>query len=198
MSPLMLLNKSSLRVILLIVSLLSCSGCVGLVVAAATVGGVVILKGQTLSAMERDHHITTALTRYWYKHKPPHSHLVIETYHGIVLLVGQVSNKAAAHSMVNFAHSIAGVRRVYNEITPSKTLTLARQSKDTWITAKVKSRLLTEKGLNSTEIKVITSNGIVYLMGIVTPYEGKQASNSVRKIQGVKRVTVLFQYRPEQ
>lgn len=178
-------------------SILTCNGCVGIIVAAATMGSVVVLKGQTLSAMERDHRITLTLSRYWHAHKPPRSHLVIETYHGIVLLVGQVSNIGAAQSMVHFAHSVSGVRRVYNEITQSKALSLGRQTKDAWITTKVKSTLLAEKGLNSTAIKVTTHNGTVYLMGIVTPYEGKQASDQARTSQGVRRVITLFQYRPE-
>lgn len=184
---------------LIIVSLIHCTGCVSILAAgAATVGTVVILKSQTVTAMERDHRINHTLNQYWKTHKPPHSQLVIQTYHGIVLLVGRVKSTAIKESVVEFAHTLPGVRRVYNEITSSPPLTLKQDTKDIWITTKIKSHFLAEKNINSMEIKVTTYNGIVYLMGIVTPYEARQASNKVRTVQGVKRVVTLFQYRPEE
>jgi len=61
-------------------------------------------------------------------------------------------------------------------------------------TSKVKSALLTEKDLNSYAIKVVTENGVVFLIGIVTHEEANKATEAARKVGGVKKVTRVFEY----
>ena len=149
-----LVLPKTLSLMCVVVSLLTCNGCVGIVVAAATMGSVVVLKGETLSAMERDHRITATLSRHWRKNKLPHSQLVIETYHGVVLLVGHVSTQAYTQPLVHFAHQVPGVRRVYHEIARAPALSVGRRSKDAWITTKVKSHFVAQKSISATAIKV--------------------------------------------
>ena len=70
---------------------------------------------------------------------------------------------------------------------------LLSRSSATWITGKVKTNMLT----NSTElarIKVITENGSVYLMGLVTRAEADTATEIARKVSGVQRVVKVFEY----
>jgi len=43
-------------------------------------------------------------------------------------------------------------------------------------------------------IKVITENGIVYLLGLVTRQEGSRATNLVQGVTGVQRIVKLFEY----
>ena len=54
--------------------------------------------------------------------------------------------------------------------------------------------LLTKEGVPSVHIKVITENGVVYLMGILKPAQGKQAARVARRVSGVKKVVKLFEY----
>lgn len=178
--------------------ILTLSSCTGMVITAGAVGGIALVKHRTLMAIKRDHHINATLSTYWHKHKPNHSHLTIETYHGIVLLAGQVTTAGASQSIIQFAHQVPGVRRVYNAIIITRPFPLSHRSKDTWITTKVKTHLLTNKTLPFNTIKVITFNRTVYLMGIVTPREANQAKELARTVQGVSRVVTLFQYKPEQ
>jgi osmotically-inducible protein OsmY len=71
---------------------------------------------------------------------------------------------------------------------------MMQRSKDTWITTKVKANMLAEKNLNSGQIKVVTEDGAVYLMGIVTKHQSRVASDVARRVTGVKRVVTLFEY----
>jgi osmotically-inducible protein OsmY len=70
----------------------------------------------------------------------------------------------------------------------------AQMSKDTWITTKVKSSMIATKGLSSSQIKVVTENGTVFLMGIVTRAQGDAASDVARRVNGVQNVVTLFEY----
>jgi hyperosmotically inducible protein len=60
---------------------------------------------------------------------------------------------------------------------------------DTWITTKVKSELMTTKGVPSTDISVSTTNGVVTLAGVLDTKAQVQKSVAVAKaIKGVQKV----------
>ena len=71
------------------------------------------------------------------------------------------------------------------EMTKAKEAT-----SDTWITTKVKSDLLTEKGIPGTDIKVETNKGVVSLSSTVPVTEAQKttAVNIAKKVKGVKAV----------
>jgi len=62
---------------------------------------------------------------------------------------------------------------------------------DTWITTKVKSDLVTEKGIPGTDIKVETNKGVVSLSSTVAITEAQKttAVAITKKIKGVKAVS---------
>ncbi|WP_141395348.1 BON domain-containing protein, partial [Enterobacter hormaechei] len=67
-------------------------------------------------------------------------------------------------------------------------------SSDTWITTKVRSQLLSSDQVNSSNVKVTTENGEVFLLGLVTQEEGKAAAAVGSRVGGVNRVTPAFTY----
>ena len=72
------------------------------------------------------------------------------------------------------------------EVTQAKEAT-----SDTWITTKVKSDLVTEKGIPGTDIKVETNKGVVSLSSTtaVTDSQKDVAVAIAKKIKGVKAVS---------
>ena len=68
-----------------------------------------------------------------------------------------------------------------------------QRSKDSWITTKVKTEMMATSGLHSTQVKVVTENGVVYLMGMLTPQQSELATNVARRIDGVREVVKVFQ-----
>ena len=49
-------------------------------------------------------------------------------------------------------------------------------------------------GFDPTRVKVTSSLGNVYLMGLLTPREADAVTEEVRFVSGVKRVVKLFEY----
>ena len=72
------------------------------------------------------------------------------------------------------------------EMTEAKEAT-----SDTWITTKVKSDLMTEKGIPGTDIKVETNKGVVSLssMTVLTDAQKATAVQIAKNIKGVKAVS---------
>jgi osmotically-inducible protein OsmY len=71
------------------------------------------------------------------------------------------------------------------------------RSSDSLITAKVKTKLFTVKGhdnFDPTRVKVVTENGIVYLMGILTHSEADAVTDAARQVGGVQKIVKLFEY----
>lgn len=123
------------------------------------------------------------------------SHVEIAVYNQVVLLTGETPRTAWRHEAGEIAKSVPNVRRVYNQITiqgPTSSLT---RTSDAWITTKIKGQMLTAENLKSGNIKVITENGVVYLMGSVTREQGALAANIARQVSGVQKVVKVFQYR---
>ncbi|OGT63712.1 MAG: hypothetical protein A3E85_05645 [Gammaproteobacteria bacterium RIFCSPHIGHO2_12_FULL_45_12] len=123
-------------------------------------------------------------------------HIEVTAFHRVVLLSGETPNTTWRQQAEEIARSVPGVRRIYNQLTiqgPTSSLT---RTSDSWITTKIKSTMLATENLKSSSIKVITENGTVYLMGIVTMEQANTAVNIAREVSGVQKVVKIFQYRP--
>ncbi len=122
------------------------------------------------------------------------THISVATFNRTLLLVGQAPTtnlRAHAYAVVS---KLPKVKRIYNQIVISAPSSLMTRSSDAWITTKAKAELLAQRGLKSSQIKVLTENGVIYLMGLITRPQAKIAANRVRKITGVQKVVKVFQY----
>ena len=70
---------------------------------------------------------------------------------------------------------------------------LARTS-DTYLSAKVKTALLSTDGIQANNVKVVSESGVVYLMGMASHAEADAATSVVRQVSGVEKVVRLFEY----
>ncbi len=100
--------------------------------------------------------------------------------------------------MRNRAESIAksnsNIKLLYNEVTVEQPISNSARANDLWITTKVKATLLTAKDLNSASLKIITENGVVYLMGLTTRAQAQIATDKTRTVAGVQKIVKLFEY----
>jgi len=186
-----------LKKILIIFSIcLLLQGCFGAFVAGAAAGGVVAYEGRNFSQKQADHKLTVEIQKR-IENNPELKNkcrIIVEAYDGVVLVTGQVPNQSAHDLTIKIAEATPGAKRVYDELAIGKPISAMTQSSDAWITTKVKTDLIAAKGLNSSQIKVITENSVVYLMGITTPKQAKIASEVTRKVSGVKKVVTLFEF----
>ncbi|HEX5675926.1 MAG TPA: BON domain-containing protein, partial [Azonexus sp.] len=110
-----------------------------------------------------------------------------------LMITGEVPSEEAKAAIGEQAAKVAGVREVFNEVTIGPASSLSVRSNDSYITSKVKGRLVDEKHLSATHIKVVTEAGITYLMGIVSERESKLAVTIASRTDGVRKVVNLFE-----
>ena len=122
------------------------------------------------------------------------SHIVAVSHNGLVLLAGQVPTEELRVQAGAVAESIDRVRRVHNELSVGGPTSYPARTNDTWLTTKVKSKLIANKNTNGQQIKVITENGVVYLMGLITRSEADAAVDVSRNVYGVQKIVKVFEY----
>ena len=122
------------------------------------------------------------------------AHIVAVSFNGNVLLTGQVPNEDLRARAAQVAASVKNVKSVRNELTVGANSSFAARSADTLITAKVKSKLLTAANIKDSRVKVVTENGVVFLLGLVTRAEADIAGRTAQDTDGVQKVVLLFEY----
>lgn len=167
-------------------------GCVD----AAVTGAQVALNHDHIQKTLNDQYITTQAYRKIYKDNDhfADANISIATFHQKVLLAGQVASPAEKKAAEQLIKDIPDVERVYNvtEVTPASSA-LIRMS-DTWITAKIKSRLIATNDIDPSQIKVVTENGTVYLMGTLLTDQANVVTDIARTTNGVQNVVKIFTY----
>ena len=117
------------------------------------------------------------------------------SYNGVVLLVGQVPNNAMRARLSEIAQEVKGVRQVHNQVTVGGEISSLASINDSLITSNVRTRFLVDDSdVDFSDIKVVTENGVVYLMGVVNERDADVAVDIARQAGGVQRIVKVFEY----
>lgn len=187
----------ALLAITLITTLLG--GCAAVVVTGAATGANAAHDRRTLGAYIDDEGIELKARLTITEDKELYSqvHVNIISVNGVVLLVGQAPTEELRMKIEELTRAIEKVRVVHNELTIAAPNSYMTRSSDSLITAKVKGSLFGikgQEGFDPTRVKVVTENGIVYLMGILFRAEADAVATEASRVSGVQKVVKLFEY----
>lgn len=180
--------------ILLISGTLMCTvSCAATVVTGAATGTAVAVDARggkgVVHDQDLEHKVNNVLDAV-----TPNGSFTVASYSSHVLLAGQVptaSDKAKAYAAAKNTH---GVKGVWNYLTVGPNEGAGGVTQDAYITSAAKTRLIAQKDVNTNNIKVVTSNGVVYLLGHKAgkTSEIKGAIVGIKGISGVKNVVNLI------
>ncbi len=123
-----------------------------------------------------------------------YSHLSVTCFNNILLLTGESPSEALRQRAAQIVANVQKVRKVHNEVVVAAPSSMLSRSGDTLTTGKVKTALVNNDDIDATRIKVVTENGVVFLMGLVTQKEADTATEVARRVGGVQRVVRIFEY----
>lgn len=174
----------------------SLPGCVPLLVTGAATGASMVHDQRSAGAVIDDQgiEIKAATSLRTDAQLREEAHLSVTSYNGIVLVTGEAPTADLRERATDIVRNIDKVRTVHNELIIAAPSSLMARSSDTLLTGKVKARLLGTRGFDSTRVKVVSSGGVVYLMGLVTRDEDEIATEMTRTTDGVQRVVKIFEY----
>lgn len=171
-------------------------GCVAAVGAGAVTGAAVAHDRRTTGTFVDDNLIELKAVGALQTDKElwNYSHLNVTSYNNIVLLTGESPSEALRQRAAQTVANLQKVRKVHNEVVVAAPSSMVSRSGDTVTTGKVKTALINNDDVDATRIKVVTENGVVYLMGLVTQAEADTATEVARRVGGVQRVVRIFEY----
>lgn len=151
---------------------------------------------RTPGAMIDDQVIETMVKREIWNSDPAFdsSHLIAVSYNGVLLLAGQVESAELRSKAEEIAAGFEKVRKVHNELQVGGPISMVARANDSWLTTKVKTKMLTDAEVAARKIKVVTDNGTVYLMGMLPREEADAAVEAVQSVYGVQKIVKVFEY----
>jgi len=191
-------SRISLRILIALVITSLLSGCAAVVVGAGTTGATVAHDRRTTGTYVEDKAILLKALQMRSQDEvlQKNSNISIEVYNLQILLTGQAIDADIVARFRDKLLKIDRVKHVYNEVNVGAEGTWSEAAADTLLTSRVKVELFNVgiQGFDPLRVKVTSSLGTVYLMGLLTPEEADAVVEKVRYISGVKRVVRLFEY----
>ena len=156
-------------------------------VATDTRGATTVVSDQTL-----EHNVNNVLDA-----QLPYASFTIASFDHMVLLAGQVRSEEDRDKAELVVTNTQGVKKVWNHLTIGPNEMMGDITKDTYITSAAKTRLIAQKEVNANNIKVVTCEKVVYLLGknAGDPVQISGAIQGIRQIDGVKKVVNLIQHK---
>jgi len=173
------------------------SGCAGVVVGSAATSAVVASDERTTGTVVEDQSIELKALDQLRANASikTQTHVSVTSYNQIVLVTGQAPTEELRAEAIRIVSQVEKVRHVYDEVELAAPNSLATRSADSLITIKVKTKLFTLDDIDATRVKVVTENGVVFLMGILPKAEADAAAEAASLVGGVRKVVKLFEYR---
>ncbi|WP_019027177.1 BON domain-containing protein [Colwellia piezophila] len=187
-------NVARLAGMLMLVSVLQ--GCALATVVAVTAGATMVADRRSFSKQIDDQTIEFYAYNELAKQKAlsKNTNLHVISMNGTVLLIGQAPNTYLRDLAVKTVQEVSDIVVIHNQIRISSTIAVTTKSNDVWLTSKVKSALLANGEVNAKDVKVVTENSEVFLLGLVTKEEARIVVEITRNISGVSRVIKVFEY----
>lgn len=122
------------------------------------------------------------------------SHMTVTTHNGLVLITGQVADEGLRSKAGEVAGNLRRVRKVHNELAVGGPISFVARANDSWLTTKVKTRLVAKKDVPGNKINVQVEDGVVFLLGMINRSQADAAVAETSKIYGVQKIVKVFEY----
>jgi len=182
-----------LPLFVLLISTPLLNGCPVVIATGVATGVVTGQDRRTLGTITEDQGIELKAQQR-INQKYPDPHINVTAYNRMVLLTGEAPDETTRSGIEAIARAVENVRGAYNEIAVAGNSSHAARANDSLLTTKVKTRFIDENKFNPIYVKVVSENGIVYLLGLVKHSEADAAVEIARTTSGVRKVVTLFEY----
>lgn len=174
------------------------AGCAPAVVGGAAAGGAMVTDRRTSGAYVEDQSIELKAETRIANQLGDKVHINVTSFNRNVLMTGEARDEESRKKAETIIKGLENVRNVTNEVVVGMISAMSSRANDTYLTSKVKTRMLTENKFPANFVKVVTEDSVVFLMGMVTRKEAEDAVEIARNTEGVTKVVKVFEYVVEQ
>lgn len=173
-------------------------GCIPLIAAGVGVGATSTLDRRTYAEQLMDRELEVKFNQGFPAALESRTSVTATSFNRWVLLTGKAIDDAAKQEVEQRARGLPNVRQIFNEVSIGYPTAFGDRANDTYLTTKVKARLVDSEFVSGNHVKVVSESGAVFLMGIVTEREAQAATEVARNTAGVRRVVSMFEIVPDE
>jgi osmotically-inducible protein OsmY len=183
------------RLLFLLLALAWIPGCAPLIIGAGGAAAVTSLEDRRSTGTQiDDESIETRASNRISDRFGSRVHVNVTSYNRIALITGEVPDERAREEAEKIVLAVPNVRAATNDLQIAGLSSFASRTNDSYLTTKVRGRLLDTQRVSPVHVKVVTEAGVVYLMGLVTEPEADEAVEIARTTGGVRKVVKAFEY----
>lgn len=116
--------------------------------------------------------------------------LDMAVFRGDVLVAGHVPNHEIRNVLNQRLSGLTGYHRLFNQVAVNAST--GQGLGDSWITASIRSKILSDSTIDPDSFKIVTVDSIVYIMGEARSDQALIVLDLASKTRGVLRVVKVF------
>jgi osmotically-inducible protein OsmY len=188
-------NKKAILVALgVTLSALTLAGCIGVAAVGAGAAVLGMEDRRTGGTIIEDERIELVISNRIGERFGDKVHVNVTSFNRSVLLTGEVPDEGVKAELERIAAAQSNVRGVTNDLQVGPNASYGSRATDASVTGRVKARFLDANKFSPVHVKVVTENGVVYLLGLVNESEANDAVEVARTTSGVRKVVKVFDY----
>ncbi|CAG9240114.1 21 kDa hemolysin precursor [Paraburkholderia tropica] len=172
----------------------SLQGCFLALAGAAGGTALVATDRRTVGSQTEDREIQVKALSNVTNALPETAHINVAVFNQRVLLTGEVPDEASKQKAESIARGVTNVESVVNELAVMPASSFSSRANDSYLEGRVKAELVAYKNISANNFKVVAERGNIYLMGLVTPEEGRIGADASSTVMGVSQVVKCYQY----
>jgi len=198
------IRSSNLRAILCLGGALAAAsplaGCVVAAVGGAAAGGYTLAtEERSPQQLAEDASIGAVAHKYWSDANVELGRdLTATVYDGRLLITGTVPRAELKEQAEEIARKVDGVKEIHNEIEVGPPTNLAQDARDNLVSNTLRTQLLTDSEVRSSNFIVHTMDGVLYVMGYArNAPERDRVLSYARNLANVKHVVYFIRVGPQ-
>lgn len=121
------------------------------------------------------------------------SRISVDSFYSNVLLTGEVPDEESKKKVETVVASMPDIDQLYNRLVVANVKGTSYTVHDAYITSKLNAKILANNAIKTSQVKVVTEDGVVYVMGKLTPSQREHLINIVNSTVGIKELVLLTQ-----
>ena len=121
------------------------------------------------------------------------SDITVSVSLGEILLTGYCKDQLSRLRLVEEVQKIEGVKKIYNEIFVTSSISLSDRAEDSLFESRLMTRMLFKSGINSNNFSLDVVSGNVYIIGLADDLEEKMnVENYFSKMNDIPKLVTII------
>jgi osmotically-inducible protein OsmY len=183
------------RIAVTLLCVASLSGCASFISSATGTAPVGTESGaRSLGQVFIDNSIerTAKINLYKLDSRFKQSRVNVESFHGNVLLTGQVPDAHLKQLAEDNVRAMSDVKTIHNYITVGNQISYSTIMQDTTVTANTRGLIMKAPVVSDSKVRIHTEDGVLYVMGRLNNAELQDLNQVLQQVGNVTKIITLI------